>query len=481
MLRQILFVAGLWLSFVIAFNNSWAQTDRLDTANFTAFIEDVMEGSNTPGLAVIVFDAKNIRYERSFGIAGPDNRPVTSDTPFPIGSISKSFAALTLLQLADEGKVNLDDPVASYLPEFQTRNHQRSENITVRQILSHRSGFSTLDGNRIHGNGDESANALQYALTHLSNAKLKYEPGEAFEYSNANYMVAAALIERITELPYEAVIDTRIFQPMRMTKSYVHKPLRDTTKSATGYRQWFGKPVAHSAPSSRIWVAAGGVTSSANDIMTYLRAVASKDIRILPKGAGEQLTASQVDNPNPQFDYALGWMLYEHAGRQIIYHSGLVGGFAAQAAFYADDKSGVVVLTNQSGLLSADVPGVIVRKALGVPTGPTHPSNGQKFLVWGMVLTTLIIAASAVLSTHRYNCYVKSVERVPVYRRILPAIALFGLAFGVAFIAPQANGMTLGGMKVFFPDIWLCLLLSVVILIMWGLTRLLFPLKMQRD
>jgi len=122
---------------------------------------------------------------------------------------------------------------------------------------------------------------------------------------------------------------------------------------------------------------------------------------------------------------------------------------------------------------------VIVRKALGVPTGPTHPSKGQKLLVWGMVLTTLMIAASAVISTRRFDLYIKSVESIPTYRRVLPAIALFGLAFGVAFIAPQANGMTLGGMKVFFPDIWLCLLLSVVMLIMWGLTRLLFPFKMQ--
>jgi len=350
-LRQILIAARLWLTMLLVFSSSWAQANELDDAKFTAFIKDVMEGSNTPGLSAIVFDATNILYERSFGIAGPDNRPVTSDTPFPIGSISKSFAALALLQLADEGKVNLDDPVVTYLPEFHTRNPQRSKYITVRQILSHRSGFSTLDGNRIHDNRDQRSDALDYTLALLSNANLKYDPGEAFEYSNANYMVAAALIERITESSYEAVIDSRIFQPLDMMESYVHKPLRDTAKPATGYRQWFGKPVAHSAPSSRIWVAAGGVTSSANDIVTYIRAVSNNDMRIFPEGAAEQLTASQVDAPNPQFDYALGWMLHEHEGRQIIYHSGLVGGFAAQVAFYEDDKK--VLLSSQTNRVSS--------------------------------------------------------------------------------------------------------------------------------
>lgn len=481
MYRRILITIALCFAVVMTFGQTSAQTEAFNQAEFATFIEDVISASSTPGLAVIVFAEEASLYEGSFGIAGPDNCPVTLDTPFPIGSISKSFAALALLQLADEGQLDLDAAVVNYLPEFQTRDPKRSKEITVRQLLSHRSGFSTIDGNRIHDDENRNTDALDYALAHLSKTTLKYTPGEAFEYSNANYMIAAALVERMTERSYETVIDERIFKPLGMTNSYVHMPLRSTARPATGYRQWFGKPIAYSGPSSRIWVAAGGVTSSANDVMLYLRAVASKDPRVVPTSNADQLTASQVEDSNPQFDYALGWMLHKHEGRTIVFHSGLVSGFAAQAAFFADDKSGVVVLTNQSGALSADVPGVVVSQALGVPTGPTHPSKGQKFLVWGMALTTLIIAFSAIFSTHRFNSYTKSVEHVPVYRRVVPAVALFGLAFGVALIAPQANGMTLSGMRVFFPDIWLCLLLSALILFLWGLTRLFFSAMLDKE
>lgn len=475
MYRRLLITITLCFAVVMTLGQTSAQTEAFDHAEFTTFIEDVILASNTPGLAVVVFSDTDTLYEGGFGIAGPDNRPVTLDTPFPIGSISKSFAALALLQLADEGQVDLDAAVVNYIPEFQTRDPKRSKEVTVRQLLSHRSGFSTLDGNRIHDDENRYTDALDYALAHLSKATLKNTPGEAFEYSNANYMIAAALIERVTERSYETVIDARIFKPLGMTNSYVFMPVRRTVRSATGYRQWFGIPIAYSGPSSRVWVAAGGVTSSANDVVLYLRAVANRDPRILPAGVADQLTASQIDDPNPQFDYALGWMLHKHEGRTIVFHSGLVSGFAAQAAFFADDKTGVVVLTNQSGALSADVPGVVARQALSIPTGPTHPSKGQRFLVWGMALTTLIIAFSAIVSTRRFNSYAKSIDHVPVYRRVVPAVALFGLAFGVALIAPQANGMTLSGMRVFFPDIWLCLLLSALILILWGLSRLFFP------
>jgi len=459
---------------IAGFSHS-AMGQLFDTQNYETFIEETMNASNIPGLAVIIFEDDGVVYERAFGIAGPDKRPVTLDTPFQLGSVSKSFAALVLVQLAAEGLVELDAPVINYLPDFRTRDIDAWKEITIRHILSHRSGFSTFDGNRIQDNDYRGADALDFAVKHIGTAKLKSTPGAHFEYSNANYMLAAAVIEAVTAKSYESVMDERVFKPLAMTNSYIQMPLDESVKEATGYRQWFGKSVAHPSIPGRVWMAAGGATTSARDLATYLKAVANKDPRIMPpaKFADDLISPQGVFEGD--FTYGLGWMLWTEDSRQVVYHSGLNGGFAAQAAFMPREKSGGVVLTNQSGSLQADVPGAVLRKGLGLNSGMSKPSTGQHLMVWGLLATVFTLLGSYCLSTVRFAKYARSVERVNLFRRVVPSLLLFGLAFALTKIVPKANGITLGGMKVFVPDIWLCLTLSAAIAIIWGITRLVYP------
>lgn len=456
-----------------------AHSQDFEPLSFETFVDETMSASNVPGLAVIIFDNDGTLYEKSFGIAGPDKTAVTLDTPFQLGSVSKSFAALVMVQLAAEGRLDLDAPIIDYLPDFRTRDEGASQHMTVRHVLSHRSGLATVDGNRIHDGTYRGADALMIAVNDLERATLNSIPGTDFEYSNANYMIAAAVIEAVTDQSYEAVMRDRVFMPLAMTNSYVQMPVGDSVKEAVGYRQWFGISKAHPNIAGRAYVAAGGVTASARDLVTYVKAVSNNDPRIVPAEFADELSSRQGDNPyvDDRWGYGLGWMVNDIDGQTVVYHSGLNGGFAAQAAFIVGGGRGGVVLTNQSGILQADVPGAIIRKGLGFDPGPSRPTAGPQIMIWSMVATTLFLLGSFILSTVRFTAFAKRVERVNIFRRGLPSLALFVLAVVFTIIIPKVNAVTLSGIKVFFPDLWLCLTLSAVIAVIWGLTRLIYPFK----
>ena len=471
MLRWIIF----WTFFIIAGFAYRANAAEFDATNFEAFTKDTMAASNIPGLAVILFDKNGTVYEKAFGIADANNSPVTLDTPFQLGSVSKSFAALLLVQLASEGRVDLDAPVINYLPKFRTADKDVWKDITIRHVLSHRSGISTFNGNRKLGDTYRGSDALDIAIADLGKIKLTLKPGTQLQYSNANYVLAAAVIEAVTNQSFETAIDERIFKPLDMKNSYVQMPLRQTVKEVTGFRQWFGRPIAYPFVPGRTMMAAGGVTSSARDLAVYVRAVAAKDPRIIPSKFADDIISPQGDETDKD-GYGLGWMLSDFGNQKLIYHAGLNAGFTAQAGFIRNEIRGGLVLTNSSGSLQADVPGIILRKGLELPTGSPYPTRGQNMTVWGMLAAAIILFLSFVLSTLRFSAYAKTVERVPMLRRVLPSLALFALAYVLAVIIPKSQGATLGAVKGFSPDIWLCLWLSTVIAVIWGLTRLVYPL-----
>jgi len=201
-----------------------------------------------------------------------------------------------------------------------------------------------------------------------------------------------------------------------------------------------------------------------------------KDPRIIPTAFAEELITPQGLDLDKQYGgYGLGWMVIEIENKTKIYHAGLNGGFTAQAGFIPSDRRGGLVLTNSSGSLQADVPGIVLRKGLGLDPGATLPTVAQHMTIWGMLAMTIILFFSFIFSTVRFTAYAKNVERVNVFRRVLPSSALFVLAYGLAVIIPKTQGIDLSGIKGFNPDIWLCLTLSAAIATLWGLTRFIYP------
>ncbi|HEX9108690.1 MAG TPA: serine hydrolase domain-containing protein, partial [Longimicrobiales bacterium] len=185
-------------------------------------------------------------HERGFGVADPDGRPVTPRTPFILGSMTKSFTALAVMQLVEQGRVVLDAPVQRYLPWFALRDSAASARITVRQLLNHTSGIPKSAGLEIVRSAE--ARTLTQERSLLAAVRLTHTPGAVFEYSNANYWVLGRVLEAATDTPYAAFVHEHILAPLGMSHTYTSE--RDARREglAQGYRVWFGFPRPEDLP-----------------------------------------------------------------------------------------------------------------------------------------------------------------------------------------------------------------------------------------
>ena len=250
---------------------AFAQIPVPDIARIDAFIEDRMAEAKVPGVALaLVYDGA-IVHQRGFGVADPSGRPMTPQTPSSLGSITKSFTALAVMQLVEAAQIDLDEPVQRYVPWFRVADAESSARITVRHLLHHTTGLSTLDGNLTQAHSDSSGQALDDRVRHLARARLIAPPGEQYRYSNGNYQALGAIVQAVTGRAYEDYVQEHILTPMGMHNSFVYRPNGDQIEPATGYRFWFGQPIAMSVRRDyRGGEAQGGVFASAEDLAFYM-------------------------------------------------------------------------------------------------------------------------------------------------------------------------------------------------------------------
>ena len=161
------------------------------------FVQDEMAAQRIPGLALGIVENDRITYLRGFGKADDSGRPVTPKTPFIIGSLSKSFTALAIMQLVEAGKIELDAPVQRYLPWFRVADEGASAGITVRHLLNQTSGLSTKTGRTFQGNGDISDAALEKTVRKLSSVELTAPVGKTYQYSTVNYAVLGLIVQTV--------------------------------------------------------------------------------------------------------------------------------------------------------------------------------------------------------------------------------------------------------------------------------------------
>ena len=168
-----------------------------------------------------------------FGEAGASGQAVTPETPFIIGSLSKSVTALAIMQLVEAGEVELDAPVQQYLPWFRVADEQASAEITVRHLLNHTSGTLDQDGRSFQGDGDTSDTALETTVRELSTAELAEPVGTKFQYSTVNYSVLGLIVQTVSGESYESYVQENVFDPLEMRQSLPRRPTRRAWPAAT--------------------------------------------------------------------------------------------------------------------------------------------------------------------------------------------------------------------------------------------------------
>jgi len=274
---------------------------RLDS-----FLITQMETYTIPGLAVAIARNGEVEYLNGYGVANPDGDPVTPDTPFLLASVSKSFTALGIMQLVEDGKINLDDPVQKYLPWFDVKGEGGAE-ITVAHLVYQNSGFNEYQGNEMNLRPN-TPDGLETGVRDLSRIELNFKPGEDWGYSNINYSVLGLLIQEVSGQRYEAYIEENIFTPLGMTHSYTSLENARSGNASRGYYPIFGVPVAldQNMLYTTATLPAFGLWSSAEDMSRYLIAHLDEESAILlsPEGIKQLHTAGAEIGPG--YSYAMG-------------------------------------------------------------------------------------------------------------------------------------------------------------------------------
>jgi CubicO group peptidase (beta-lactamase class C family) len=282
-----------------------------DMAAIDRYVESEMEAQRIPGLALGIVHGDDVAHLQGFGRADRSGSEVTPQTPFLIGSVTKSFTALAIMQLSEAGKVKLDAPVQRYLPWWRVADAAASEQITVRHLLHQVSGLSRATGNAYATSGDTTAAGLEKRVRALRSAALTAPVGKTWQYSNANYWTLAVIVQAASGQSYESYVQRHIFDPLQMANSFTSQTEAEQHGLPAGHRYWFGFPMAADLPFDRGGLGAGGLSSSAEDMTRYLSIYVNggqygATALVSPAGTAE-LQQPAVPTGMAGVSYAMGW------------------------------------------------------------------------------------------------------------------------------------------------------------------------------
>ena len=458
----VFFLSILFLSHTLAQNNQqsvYFNADRI--SNIDQYVKESMSDNRVPGTSIALIESGKIVYIKGYGVADSSGTKVTPETPFQLASITKSFTALLMVQLEEEGKLQLSDSVTQYISWFETSKPKQANSITLRHLLQHNSGLSNAVGNLSQNSSYRGADATELAVKKLLHAQLLFEPGAGFHYSNANYHLATHIIELLEKKPFEQVMLERILVPLGMKNSYVQMTNNETKKEASGFPHWFGFPIERPFILGRMKMGDGGMTASAEDLATYLIAVANAETSVISKGMRAKLLNTEFNSA----EYGLGWSVITNDDGLLYEHSGGNGGFSSYFGFTdatsKRDDIGFVILSNSSSSLydrfAYDLRSVILNKE-PVPAKPN---------MFNLVSLIWLYIGSVILMFVLYREIFRPKIRQFNLKLIIAPVVLLCLSYFNAFTVPSMNGINLLSIFPFFPDLMVGLLgFSVLTLIL---------------
>lgn len=338
------FLAAIVLGLVLT---AVVQADKVDDR-----IKMFMAERHIPGAAVAVIKNGRVVRMKGYGIASLEfGVPVTTETVFEIGSVSKQMTAAAIMLLVQDGKVNLDERISKYLPGTPAAWNE----VTVRHLLTHTSGIKSYTG--LDGFELSQRMKMEDFIKKLSPHPLEFIPGEKNIYSNSGFNLLAYIIEMQSGKKYFDFMREKIFIPLGMTKTADRDPRYIIPQRAAGYEWSDG---AHHGRDGSLTdlMGAGSIVSTISD-MTKWEAALRGD-RFLNAESKKLIWTKFTFNNGKFSPYGLGWRISDVRGHKLIGHTGQTAGFGAAIFRYTDDDVTVIALTNlgESGmgsLIAADV------------------------------------------------------------------------------------------------------------------------------
>ncbi|MCG7343730.1 beta-lactamase family protein [Sporosarcina sp. ACRSL] len=307
--------------------------------NVDKFVTNYIEHNGLPGASIVVVKDGKLVYEKGYG-HDSEGKPITEKSLMRIGSASKSLTAFAVLQLVDQGEIQLDDPVINYLPEVKL-DDSRWRGVTVRQLLSHTSGIP----NPVIV---PPASTLKAGVERLNDWKLQSNPGEKYYYSNGNYWVLALLVEKVSGIEFSQYLKQKVFSPLGMNDSLATVNSGDSVQGLpNGYVTAYGTAIPWTELEA-MEMGAGSIISTASDMGKWLSMQTNEG----KSGTGEQLLSTNLlgESHSPQLGSeksGLGWELSSPNVKPArISHSGVVSTYQTQQDIVPSSGYAVAVLLN---------------------------------------------------------------------------------------------------------------------------------------
>lgn len=359
----------LFLATVIYVSTVSAQV-KLDKrfAGIEAEINKILKDNYAAGVAVAVVEKNKVIFSKGFGYRDIANKlPVTDTTQFAIGSCTKAFTASLIGILQKEKEIDLDKPFTSYLKDFKFYSPELTQQITLRDMMSHRTGLPRHDLSWFV-DPDTRENLTKRIEFMEPSAPLR----QTWQYNNFMYLLQGVLTEKLTGKSWESNVESKIFSKLGMGRSnFSVKTMATYKEPALGYNV-VKDSIIHNTPYYEIdgMGPAGSINSTVLDMSQWLKVWINggklDTVQIIPSSFVTEATSSQMiigpglpntEKPDVQFsNYGFGWMLSSYKGHYRVEHGGNITGFSASTCFFPTDSIGIVVLANQDG---SKVPSIV--------------------------------------------------------------------------------------------------------------------------
>lgn len=383
----------LLLAFGLLFNLTYAQQkdDQQLALHFDKILSEQFKNDD-PGVTALVSRNGQIIYKKAFGMANLElNTPMQVDNVFWVASIGKQFTAVAILQLMEQGKLNLQDEITKFIPDYPTKGHK----ITIEHLLTHTSGIHNFSGMK----DPEKKLALDCTpnevIDFFKNLPMRFTPGTKWEYSNSGYFILGYIIEVITGKPYSEYLEDNFFKPLGMTNSLYANDTRIIKNRVGAYSH--GDNGFENSKSRNVThvYSAGAIQSTVEDFFKWHQAVHT--YKLVKKENLDMAFRRYKLTDGTETDYGYGWRLGNVYASPSIWHGGLITGFGTMEVYLPKEDVFVAVFSNCDCIYPKDIATRLAALTTGRPneykeisvdntilkecTGVYENQNGQQRII----------------------------------------------------------------------------------------------------
>lgn len=441
-LALVVILCATMLSIKISADSS-ISNDDLDK-----YIQTEFEKTHIPNMSIEIVDEDNVLFNKNYG------GNVNNDTPFILGSISKSFTGLAIMQLVEQGKVDISATVASYLPNIMNTTSKT----TLKQLLNHTSGIHT-----------------NMTLENFSSS----DTTVGYEYANVNYDLLGLIVEKVSGISYSEYIKKNIYEPLGMNNSYVSIEEAKENGIAFGHRNYFGIMVEEefdypkNMTSGWMSLSAAYLISTTNDMGSYLQFWLKGNENVLTEETKKQAfldTAFVTDG----YEYGYGWGISKSEDITMYVHGGNVENYTTYMVLLPNLNKAIIVLTDACDFFSSNDMVVKLAENIGCKLSnvETVDIDSNAYLTTHIILdiVMLVIIASFILPLVFFK---KWYQKVSITARYIITFVLLHIVLPtVLLLVPTFLGSPMWVALRFAPDLAVILLVSGISLYLTGIAKI---------